>query len=60
MITIKISAPNLDRFYDQNPNFDLLSVYFHNRSELSQLETQLQNAGVTQTDIEVRSPPLLL
>ena len=60
MTTLKIPDTNLDHFYAQNPNFDILSVYFHNPSELSQLETQLKNAGVAQTDIEVRSPPPLL
>jgi len=54
MSTIKISDPNLDSFYGQNPNFDILNFDFYNPSELSQLKTKLQtaNVGVNQADGE--------
>ncbi|NET82765.1 MAG: hypothetical protein F6J94_12775 [Moorea sp. SIO1F2] len=40
MSTIKISDPNLDRFYTQNYNFDILKFNLRYQAALSQLNWQ--------------------
>ncbi|WP_019500352.1 neuraminidase-like domain-containing protein [Pseudanabaena sp. PCC 6802] len=48
MATIKISDNNLDRFYSQNSDFDILKFNFSDRAELSQLHWQgLEQEQVT-------------
>ncbi|NEP50816.1 MAG: hypothetical protein F6K65_19220, partial [Moorea sp. SIO3C2] len=51
-VSVQLSNVLPTSFYDQNPNFDILTIDFHNPSELSQLKTQLKNAGIAQTDRE--------
>ncbi|MEB3189249.1 MAG: Tc toxin subunit A, partial [Snowella sp.] len=46
MSTIKITDSNLDSFYSQNPDFDILNFDFYNPSELKQLKSKLQNVAV--------------
>ncbi len=38
MTTIRISDNDLDRFYSQNPNFDILKFNLSDRAALSQLD----------------------
>ncbi len=49
--SLKISDPDLESFYKNNPDFDILNFEFHNKDKLSQFTTQLKDSGIGEDKI---------